>query len=86
VRERERAQSAALSSAIEQVNHAADMARNRLAAWEDIASATRALYASLTPQQKTLADQRFPSIVHELAGTPVPGDPGPRSLAAPAPK
>jgi hypothetical protein len=83
MRERERAQSAALASAIEQVNHAADSARNRLTAWEDIAAATKSFYGTLTPQQKLLIDQRLPSIVHELSGVPVPGDPGPRSMAPP---
>ena len=78
-RERERAQSAALTSAVEQVDHATDSARNHLTAWEDIAAATKTFYASLTPQQKLLIDQRSPSIVHELSGVPVPGDPGPKS-------
>ena len=85
-RERERAQSAALTSAVEQVSHATDSARNRLTAWEDIAAATKTFYAILTPQQKLLIDQRSSSIVHELSGVPVPGDPGPRSLAPPNPK
>lgn len=85
-RERARAQNAAVSSAVDQVNHATDTARNRLAAWEDIASATKALYDILSPQQKLLADQRFPSIVHELSGISVPTDPGPKRMASPGPQ
>jgi hypothetical protein len=85
-RERERAKSAsaAISNAVEQANHAVDMARNRLAAWEEIAAATKGLYDILNPQQKSLADQRFASIVQDLSGMPVPGAaPGPSSLASP---
>jgi len=74
-RERGRTQSAMSMNAMEQVNHAVDMARNRLTAWEEIASAAKALYNGLAPQQKTLADQRFPSVVLALTGggAAVPG-------------
>lgn len=65
-RERARMQSFMTSNAVEQVNHAVDTARNRLTAWEEIASAAKTLYDGLNPQQKTLADQRFPSIVMAL--------------------
>ena len=67
-RERARMQSFMTGHAMEQVNHAVDTARNRLTAWEDIASATKTFYDGLNPQQKILADQRFPSIVMALTG------------------
>jgi hypothetical protein len=66
-RERSRTQSAMSMNAMQQVNHAVDTARDRLTAWEEIASAAKALYDSLTPQQKELADARFPSIVSALS-------------------
>ena len=72
-RERTRMQSANTLNAVEQVNHAVDIARNRLTAWEEIAAAAKTLYDGLTPQQKSLADQRFPSIVSALAPGGEPG-------------
>jgi predicted naringenin-chalcone synthase len=65
-RERTRVQAAVSVNAMEQVNHAVDIARDRLTAWEDIATAAKNLYATLTPQQKSLVDQKFPSIVSAL--------------------
>ena len=76
-RERARTQSAMGMKAMDQVNHAVDMARNRLAAWEDIASVAKTLYDGLTPQQQTLADERFPSIVSALSSS------GPAAAVAP---
>jgi hypothetical protein len=81
-RERGRAQSTISMNAVEETNHAVDIARNRLTAWEDIATAAKALYAGLTPQQKLLADQRFPSIVLLLTVGSAAG-PSPRSDAPP---
>ena len=65
-REHARMQSAMSMNAMQQVNHAVDTARDRLTAWEEIASAAKALYDNLTPPQKELADARFPSIVSAL--------------------
>lgn len=67
-REHGREQSTSLHSALEQVNHAVDVARDRLTAWEEIAAASKGLYDGLTPQQKQVADQRFPSILSALSG------------------
>jgi hypothetical protein len=74
-RERKRMQSAMSLNAMQQVAHAVDTARNRLTAWEDIATAARTLYDGLAPQQKELADARFPSIVAALTGGGVTGFP-----------
>ena len=62
-RERRRIQSGMSMNALQQVDHAVDVARNRLAAWEDVAAAAKTLYQRLTPQQQALVDARFASIV-----------------------
>jgi len=74
-REQNRMRSPMSLNAMQQVNHAVDTARNRLTAWEEIAAAAKALYDGLTPQQKELADARFPSIVSALTagGTIIAG-------------
>lgn len=71
-REQNRLRSAMTMNAMQQINHAVDAARDRLTAWEDVASAARALYDSLTQQQKELVDARFPSIVNALIGGGMP--------------
>ena len=45
------------------IDLATDAARNRVTALEDIAAASKALYAGLNPNQVTLADLRIPTIV-----------------------
>jgi hypothetical protein len=45
------------------IEQAADTARNRVTALEDIAVAAKGLYATLTPSQATLADMRMATIV-----------------------
>ena len=47
----------------------ADVARNRLTAIEDIADAGKALYAALTPEQRTLADRRLALPLATLSGS-----------------
>jgi hypothetical protein len=70
VRERTRAlaQTGAQLTAPQQIDHALDVARNRLTALEDIAVSAKALYAGLMPEQKLLADSRFATILPMLAG------------------
>ena len=67
---RERAPSQALAppTAMQQMTRAVDIARNRLTALEEIAGAAQRLYDVLTPDQKMLADSRFPTILPLLAG------------------
>jgi hypothetical protein len=62
-RERRRLQSGMSMNALQQVDHAVDVARNRLAAWEDVAGAAKTLYDRLTPQQRAMVDARFAGIV-----------------------
>ena len=62
-RERRRLETGMSMNALQQVDHAVDVARNRLAAWEDVAAAAKTLYERLTPQQRSMVDARFASIV-----------------------
>lgn len=59
-----------------------DHARNRLTAIEDIADAGKALYAALTPEQKTVADRRLALPLATLSGQ----DPGDELRTRPAPR
>jgi protein CpxP len=81
-RERGRMQSVAQLNAEKQVDHAVDIARDRLAAFEDIASTGKALYATLTPEQRTLADSRMATIVPIL----INGATGPTAGGASKPR
>jgi len=45
-----------------------DVARNRLAAVEDIVDAGKALYATLTPEQRAIADRRLALPLETLTG------------------
>jgi hypothetical protein len=58
---------AASLNSLQQINHAVDIARNRLTALEDIAAAARTLYGTLTAQQKSIVDPRLANIVSSLA-------------------
>jgi hypothetical protein len=50
-------------SALVHVRQAVDTARNALSALEDVEAATAALYLTLSPDQRALADSRIPTIV-----------------------
>jgi len=68
-------------SSIQQIDHTVDIARNRLTALEDIASAAKTLYGTLTVQQKSVIDPRLANIVSSISnparggGTPRPKRP-----------
>jgi hypothetical protein len=62
-------------NSIQQIDHTVDVARNRLTALEDIASAARTLYATLTAQQKSIFDPRLANIVSALANPARGGGP-----------
>jgi len=59
---RERKQTAQLG-VVQRIDHAVDIARDRLTAVEDIALAAKALYAKLTPEQRETADPRLANII-----------------------
>jgi len=50
-------------TAPQRIDRLVDIARDRLAALEDIADAANALYAGFTPEQKAIADARLASVV-----------------------
>lgn len=60
------ANSASSAGGIKPIASAVDAARNRLTALEDIESTARALYQTLQPDQKTLADLRMAVFVTPL--------------------
>jgi hypothetical protein len=69
--------------ALQQIERSIDGARNRLAGLEDIVLAARALYDSLSPEQKAVADARLAKIIPATAGaTPAitPETPGRRKI------
>ena len=78
MRERERAKKESTSHppAPQQIDHALDVARDRLTALEDVAASAKALYAVLLPEQKLLADSRVGTILPVIdGGAPPPGGP-----------
>lgn len=72
-RERDRGQSDAPANSLAQIDRTVDLARNRLTALEDIASAAKTLYGALTAEQKKIADSRLASLI------PTPGGGAPFS-------
>ena len=52
--------------ALRQINRRVDVVRNRLAAMEDIADAAGQLYATLSPEQRKVADELLPTTVPAL--------------------
>ena len=51
------------ANGLQHISQAVDGARNRLAALEEVETSAKALYQTLTPSQKTLADLRIPAII-----------------------
>lgn len=74
------AYSAIETSAPKRLDALADAARNRLTAVEDIVDAGKALYASLTPEQRTLADRRLALPLATLSGSDTGADLLPRAV------
>ena len=58
-RERGRLQATLQLKALQRIDQSVDVARNRLTALEEIASAAKALYGRLTPEQLSIADARL---------------------------
>jgi predicted oxidoreductase len=73
-------------AAPKRLDQLADVARDRLTAIEDIVDAGKALYAMLTPAQKSVADRRMAAPVMSLAGVDQAAGAGggPRGGADPA--
>ena len=66
--------SASETTAPKRLEALADMSRNRLTAVEDIVDAGKALYASLTPAQKEVADRRLALPLATLTGNDAGSD------------
>jgi hypothetical protein len=62
------------ATAPQRLDAIADGARNRLAAVEDVVDAAKALYAQLSPEQRSVADRRLALPLATLAGTETRGD------------
>lgn len=60
---RERTQQPAGRTVPQQIDRTVDVARNRLAALEDIAQAAKDLYAKLTPEQQPVANPRLANLM-----------------------
>jgi Spy/CpxP family protein refolding chaperone len=71
------------TSAPKRLDALADAARNRLTAVEEIVDAGKALYASLTPEQRTLADRRLALPLATLSGSDTGADVLPRAAQRP---
>ena len=68
-RERGRMKEVMQMKVLQRLDHAVDLARNRLTAVEDIAAAAKNLYAGLTPQQQSVADPRLATAIAAAAAS-----------------
>ena len=68
-RERGRTKEVMQMKVLQRLDHAVDVARNRLTAVEDIAAAAKKLYAGLTPQQQSTADPRLATAIAAAAAS-----------------
>jgi hypothetical protein len=64
-RERMKDQTGFQMRALQRLDHQVDIARNRLAALEDITEAAKKLYLKLTDEQRNKAEPRLATIVQE---------------------
>ena len=90
-RDRASRASAAQLDLAKRLDRAADVARDRLTAVEDIVDSAKGLLKTLTPEQRTMADPRLASLIGmsfgEMACAPGarPQKPAPNFTAPPAP-
>jgi hypothetical protein len=68
-RERDRTKEVMQMKVLQRLDHAVDVARNRLTAVEDIAAAAKKLYAGLTPGQQSMADPRLATAIAAASGS-----------------
>ena len=68
-RERGRTKEVMQMKVLQRLDHAVDVARNRLTAVEDIAAAAKKLYAGLTPEQQSMADPRLATAIAAASGS-----------------
>ena len=68
-RERGRTKEVMQMKVLQRLDHAVDVARNRLTAVEDIAAAAKKLYAGLPPEQQSTADPRLATAIAAASGS-----------------
>jgi hypothetical protein len=68
-RERYRTKEVMQMKVLQRLDHAVDVARNRLTAVEDIAAAAKKLYAGLTSGQQSMADPRLATAIAAAAAS-----------------
>lgn len=68
-RERARTKEVMQMKVLQRLDHAVDVARNRLTAVEDIAAAAKMLYTGLTPEQQSKADPRLATAIAAAAAS-----------------
>ena len=66
-RERSKAREVIRMKVLQRLDHAVDVARDRLTAVEEIAAAAKKLYAGLTPEQQSKADPRLATVLAAAA-------------------
>ncbi len=66
-RERGRTKEVMQMNVLQRLDHAVDVARDRLTAVEDIAATAKKLYAGLTPEQQSTADPRLATAIAAAA-------------------
>jgi hypothetical protein len=66
-RERGRTKEVMQMKVLQRLDHAVDVARDRLTAVEDITAAAKKLYAGLTPEQQSVADPRLATAIAAAA-------------------
>jgi hypothetical protein len=82
-RERSMTTASTQTSALKLIDQSVDIARNRLAALEEVADAAKAFYSRLAPEQQLIADPRLSALVPGRNGSYMSLPP--RSAAPPRP-
>jgi uncharacterized Ntn-hydrolase superfamily protein len=72
VRERGKAKELSQMNALQRMDHAVDVARDRLTAMEDVVAAAKKLYAALSPEQQSVANPRLATVIAAAAEPGVP--------------
>ena len=72
VRERGKAKELSEMNVLQRMDHAVDVARDRLTAMEDVVAAAKKLYAALSPEQQSVANPRLATVI---AAATDPGGP-----------
>jgi len=79
-RERDRTKEVMQMKVLQRLDHAVDVARNRLTAVEDIAAAAKKLYAGLTPEQQSRADPRLATAIAAASDSLISDQPNRRMV------